>query len=33
MFMAFMSKPSHRPWLVAIFTVLLVVGALLGLAA
>ena len=33
MFMAILSKPSHRPWLVAIFAALLVGGLLLWLAA
>ena len=33
MLIAFMLKPSHRPWLVAIFALLLAIGALLWLAA
>ena len=33
MFMSILSKPSHRPWLIAIFALLLVAGAAFGLSS
>lgn len=33
MFMAILFKPSHRPWLIGIFGLLLLAGAALWLAA
>ena len=33
MMLGFLSKPAHRPWLAAIFALLLAVGILLWLVA